>query len=64
MKNVEDQEQIDPAVNTIFIFDLQMSNNCRIARFGMKRSKDDMLGILTESTTIFVQSSRVFAQSL
>jgi hypothetical protein len=22
MKNVEDQEQIDPAVNTIFIFDL------------------------------------------
>ncbi len=41
MKNGEDKEQIkDLVVNTIFIFDLQMSNkvvsnNCRNARFGM-----------------------------
>jgi hypothetical protein len=36
MKNDEDKEQItDLAVNTIFIFDLQMSNNCRSGGFGM-----------------------------
>jgi hypothetical protein len=30
MKNVEDKEQIiDLVVNKVFIFNLQMSNNCR-----------------------------------
>jgi hypothetical protein len=36
MNNDEDKEQIiDPMVNTIFIFNLQKSNNCNSARFGM-----------------------------
>jgi len=48
-------------MNIIFIFNLQMNNNCRSARFGMQRSKDDMLGVLAESATRFAQSSRVFA---
>jgi hypothetical protein len=30
-----------------------VNNNCRNEGFGMQRSKDDMLGILVESTTIF-----------
>ncbi len=43
MKNDENKEQITNLVmNTIFIFDLQMSNNCSNARFGMQRCKDDM----------------------
>ncbi len=43
MKNVEDKKQIiNLVVNTIFVFDLQMSNNYNNARFGMQRSKDDM----------------------
>ncbi len=60
MKNVEDEEQINPTMNIIFIFDLQMNNNCKSAEFGMQRSKDDMLGVLAESTTMFVQSSKIF----
>jgi len=40
-----------------------MNNNCKSAKVGMQRSKDDMLGISIESTTIFIQSLRVFAQS-
>ncbi len=45
-------------VNIILIFDLQMtnksmSNNCKSEGFGMHRFEDDLLGILTESTTIF-----------
>jgi len=36
MKNAEDKEQIiDPIMNTIFIFYLQMNNNYRSSRFGM-----------------------------
>jgi hypothetical protein len=36
MKNAEDKEHIiDPTVNIVFIFDLQMNNNCKSARFGM-----------------------------
>jgi hypothetical protein len=55
MKNDEDKEHIiDPMVNTIFIFDLQMSNNYNSARFGMHQFKDDMSRVSTESTTIFV----------
>ncbi len=65
MKNVEDREQIiDRMVNTIFIFNLQMSNNYRSARFGMQRSKDDVSCVLVESTIIFTQSLGVLTQSL
>jgi len=65
MKNDEDKEKIiDPKVNTILIFDLQMNNNCNCTRFGMQKFIDDMLSISAESATIFVQSSRVFTQSL
>jgi len=36
MKNAEDKEHIiDPTVNIVFIFYLQMNNNCKSARFGM-----------------------------
>jgi hypothetical protein len=42
-------------VNIIFIYDLHMSNNCISVRFGMERSKDDMLGISTKSTIVFTQ---------
>jgi hypothetical protein len=36
MKNVENKKQIiDPMVNTIFIFDLQMSNNYKSEGFGI-----------------------------
>jgi hypothetical protein len=47
-----------------------MSNNYRSARFGMHKSKNDMLCVLVESTTIFfwslglsTQSSKLWAQS-
>ncbi len=37
MKKEGDKEQItDPTMNTIFIFDLQQSNNYNNARFGMQ----------------------------
>jgi len=56
---------MDLVVNTIFNFDLQMyNNNCSSLGFGMKRSKNDMLRILDESTTRFVWPLGVFAQSL
>ncbi len=36
MKNDEDKEHIiDPTIKIIFIFNLQMSNNCKNTRFGM-----------------------------
>jgi hypothetical protein len=41
-----------------------MSNNYRSARFGMQRSKDDVSGVLVESTIIFTQSLGVLTQSL
>jgi hypothetical protein len=64
MKNAEDKEHIiDPTVNIVFIFDLQMNNNCKNAIFGMQRSKDDMSGVLVELTILFVRSSRVFTHS-
>jgi hypothetical protein len=58
MKNVEDKKKqiTNPTLNTNFIFDLQMNNNCKSVRFGMQRSKDDMLGISAESTLIFIRS--------
>jgi hypothetical protein len=65
MKNDEDKEHIiNPTMNTIFIFDLQMNNKCNNVGLGMQRSKDDMSSISTESTGIFVRSSGVFTQSL
>ncbi len=44
-------------VKTIIIFDLQMNNNYNSARFAIHIFKDDMLGVLIESTRIFVRSS-------
>ncbi len=62
MKNDEDEKQIiDLAVNIIFIFDLQMSNNCSSVGFGMERSKDDMSKVFAESTVVFAQSLGTFA---
>jgi hypothetical protein len=62
MKNDEDKEQIiDPTVNIIFIFNLQKSNNCNNAGFGMQKSIDYMLGISTELTVVFTQSSKLWA---
>ncbi len=62
MENDEDKEQItDPMVNIVFIFNLQMNNNCNNVGFGMQRSKDDMLGVSIESVIVFTQSLRVFA---
>jgi hypothetical protein len=64
MKNAKNKEQIiDPIMNTIFIFDLQMNNNCRSGGFGMQKFKDDMSGILAKLVVVFTQSSRVFTQS-
>ncbi len=63
MKNDEDKKQItDPTMNTIFIFDLHMSNNYNNAGFGIQRSKDDMSGVSIESARIFVRSLRIFTQ--
>jgi hypothetical protein len=45
---------MDLAVNTIFILDLQMSDNYNSVGFGMQQFKDDMLGASTKSTVIFV----------
>ncbi len=65
MKNDENKEQImDLAVNTIFILDLQMSDNYNSVGFGMQQFKDDMLGASTKSTVIFVQLLGIFVQSL
>jgi hypothetical protein len=64
MKNDEDKEQItNLTMNTIFIFNLQINNNCNNAKFAMQGSKDDMSGVLVESTRIFTYSSRIFTQS-
>jgi hypothetical protein len=58
----EDKEQIiDQTLNIVFIFDLQINNNGSNARFGMQKSKDDMLGVLAELAWIFAQSSKVFS---
>jgi hypothetical protein len=57
MKNDEDKEQItNLAMNTIFIFDLQMNNDYNNARFKMQRFKDDMSSVLVESARVFVRS--------
>jgi hypothetical protein len=65
MKDVEDKKQIiDSMVNMVFIFDLEMNNNCKSVQFGMQRCKDDMLSVSVESIAIFTQSLRVLAQSL
>jgi hypothetical protein len=65
MKNDKNKKHIiNPTVNTIFIFDLQMSNNYSSVGFKMQQSKDDMLRILAKLPTIFIQSSRIFVQSL
>jgi hypothetical protein len=55
MKNVEEKKQItNPAMNTIFIFDLQMNNNYRSVGFGMQRSKDDMSCVSAKSVVVFI----------
>jgi hypothetical protein len=50
-------------MNTIFIFNLQINNNCNNAKFVMEGSKDDMSSVLVESTRVFTYSSRIFTQS-
>jgi hypothetical protein len=63
MKNDEFKEQIiDLAMNIVFIFNLQMNNNCNNAKFGMQRSLDDMLSISTKSIAVFAQSLELWAQ--
>ncbi len=65
MKTVEDKEWIiDPVMNIVFIVNLQMSNNCKSAKFGMERFNDDMSGVLAKSIATFILSLKVFAQSL
>ncbi len=62
MKNDEDKEEItNLVVNTVFIFDLQKSNNCNNVGFGMQKSTDDMLGISSKSIVVFPRSLGVFA---
>ncbi len=64
MKNDEDKKQImGPIVNIVFIFDLQTSNNCNSAKFGMQKSTNDMSGVSAESTSIFAWSLGIFTQS-
>ncbi len=48
-------------MNTIFTFDLQMSNNCNSARFGMQRSID-MSIVSAKSAKELIQSPVVFSQ--
>jgi hypothetical protein len=48
----------------VFIFNFQKNNNCNSAKFGIEKSTNDMSRVSVESITIFVQSSRVFTQSL
>ncbi len=53
MKNDEFKEQIiDPTMDIVFIFNLQMNNNCTNAKFGMHKSIDDMSGISIQSTIV------------
>ncbi len=45
-------------MNTMLIFDLNMNNksmnnNYKSEGFGIKKSEDDMLGVLTASTIVF-----------
>jgi hypothetical protein len=54
---------IDPTENTIFIFDLQTSNNCNNVKFGMQKFTDDMSRVVAKSTIVLFRSSGVFAQS-
>jgi hypothetical protein len=59
MQKTKDEEQMeDPMVNTILIFDLQMTdksmnNNYRSEGLEMQRSKDDLSRVLVELTKIF-----------
>jgi hypothetical protein len=58
----------DLIVNTILIFNLQMtnkfvSNNYKSEGFGMQRSKDDMLKVSITLVEIFTQSLGIFVES-
>jgi hypothetical protein len=58
----------DLIVNTILIFNLQMtnkfvSNNYKSEGFGMQRSKDDMLKVSIALIEVFTQSLRIFVES-
>ncbi len=62
MKNDEFKKQIiDPTMNIIFIFNLQMNNNYSNAKFGMHKFIDDMSSISIESIIVFAQSSELWA---
>jgi hypothetical protein len=66
IKNVVDEEQVkDLVVNTILIFDMQMSNksmnnNCRSEGFGMHDFEDDLSWVSFESIVVFAQSLAIF----
>jgi len=59
MQNIEDEEQMeDLVVNTILIFDLQMTNkfvnnNYRSEGFGMQRFEDDLSRVSVELVQVF-----------
>jgi hypothetical protein len=58
----------DLIVNTILIFNLQMtnkfvSNNYKSEGFGMQRSKDDMLKVSIALVEVFTQSLGIFVES-
>jgi hypothetical protein len=69
MQNTKDEKHMeDLTVNTILIFDLQMTNKfmnntCKNEGFGMERFEDDMSKVFVESIKVFVQSLRGFTQS-
>ncbi len=69
IRHYEDEDQMqDLEVKKILISDLHMPNkfrnsNCKSARFGMQRFKDDMLEISTASIKVFAQSSKIFTQT-
>ncbi len=69
MQNTKDEEQMeDPTVNTILIFDLQMTNkyvnnNCKNEGFGMQSSEDDLSRVSIKLAKVFTQSLGVFTQS-
>ncbi len=59
MQSIEDEKHMkDPTINTILIFDLQMTNksmnnNYKSEGFGIQRFEDDMLGVSAKPTEVF-----------
>jgi hypothetical protein len=63
---IDDEDKnksLNPMVNTIFYFDMQMNNNCNNARFGIQRSKDDVLGDaigwISNNIRLIIRSSHI-----